>query len=171
MKIKIGKTFVLLELQAIADSSDAQKRVRGRRGLEVLSRLQDIKVLPVKIYDKEYAVIQGVDSKLVVLAKELNAKIVTTDFNLNKVASVQGVEVLNINDLAAVLKPVILPGESMMVFVLKEGKERTQGVAYLDDGTMIVVEEGRSAIGKRVEVVVSSILQTSAGRMIFGRIK
>ena len=163
--------FVLAELHSLADSSDSQKRLRGRRGLEVLSRLKELKVLPVKIYEKDFPGINGVDNKLIALAKDLKCKIVTTDFNLSKIASVQNVVVLNINDLAAVLKPVVLPGESMMVFVLKEGKERTQGVSYLDDGTMIVVEDGRPHIGKRIEITVTSILQTSAGRMIFAKPK
>lgn len=162
--------FVLEELQHLADASDNLKRARGRRGLEMLERLQKNPELPLKVLDKDYKDIQEVDSKLVALAKEMNAKILTTDFNLNKVASLQGVTVLNINDLTNALKPVVLPGETMSIFILKDGKERDQGVAYLDDGTMVVVEDGRRAIGQRTGVIVTSILQTSAGRMIFAKL-
>ncbi|HRY29885.1 MAG TPA: hypothetical protein P5079_07585 [Elusimicrobiota bacterium] len=163
--------FVLSELQHIADSSDSNRRARGRRGMEILSRLQENPDVPVKIFDKDFADIKEVDSKLVALSKDLGAKILTTDFNLNKIASLQGVVVLNINDLANALKPVVLPGESMSVFVVKEGKEREQGVGYLDDGTMVVVEDGRRFIGHKLNVMVTSILQTSAGRMIFTKSK
>jgi len=163
--------FVLKELQAVADSGDSQKRTAGRRGLEILARLQDNADIPVKIFDKDYPGLSEVDLKLTEMAKELHAKIVTTDFNLNKVAAVQGVTVLNVNDLASAVKSVVLPGQSMAVFVVKEGKESDQGVAYLDDGTMVVVEDGRKLIGRRVDVSVASILQTSAGRMIFTRPK
>ena len=163
--------FVLNELHQLADSADAIKRQRGRRGLDILSKLQETPETMVSVYEKDFPELKEVDGKLVELAKELSAKIVTTDFNLNKIASLQGVRVLNINDLANALKAVVLPGESMSVFVVKEGKERDQGVAYLDDGTMIVIEEGRRHVGKKVEVVVSSILQTSAGRMIFTKAK
>ncbi len=159
--------FILRELQAVADSGDGAKRARGRRGLDILARLQETPDLPVRVFDKDFPDIKEVDGKLVALGKELGARVLTTDFNLNKVAALQGVAVLNVNDLANALKPVVLPGEGMNVFVLKEGKEREQGVAYLDDGTMVVVEEGRRAIGQKVRVTVSSILQTSAGRMIF----
>jgi uncharacterized protein YacL len=159
--------FVLTELQHVADSSDPNRRSRGRRGMEILARLQENPEVPVKIFDKDYPDVREVDSKLVALARELGAKILTTDFNLNKIASLQGVTVLNINDLANALKPVVLPGESMSIFVVKEGKERDQGVGYLDDGTMVVVEEGRRFIGQKLNVMVTSILQTSAGRMIF----
>jgi len=159
--------FILQELQAVADSSDGAKRARGRRGMDILARLQENPEVPVRIFDKDYPDIKEADSKLVALAKDLGAKVLTTDFNLNKIASLQGVTVLNVNDLANALKPVVLPGEIMNVFVLKEGKERDQGVAYLDDGTMVVVEEGRRAIGQKVHATVTSILQTSAGRMIF----
>lgn len=169
--IAVVPQFVLNELQTLADSADSQKRQRGRRGLEVLSRIKDLKVIPVKVLDKDFPEVKEVDAKLILLAKELKVRIMTTDFNLSKVASVQGIQVLNINDLAAVLKPIILPGESMMTFVLKEGKEKHQGVSYLDDGTMIVIEDGRNFIGKRIEVTVTSILQTSAGRMVFARPK
>ncbi|MFH1258597.1 MAG: PIN domain-containing protein [Elusimicrobiota bacterium] len=167
----IVPNFVLKELQNIADSADGNKRARGRRGLDILNRLQESSDLPVKIYDKDYPKIGEVDAKIVKLAEELAAKVITTDFNLNKIASLQGVTVLNINDLSNVLKPIVLPGEAMNVFVVKEGKEREQGIAYLDDGTMVVVEEGRRSVGKRLEVIVSSIIQTSAGRMIFTRLK
>ncbi len=163
--------FVLKELQGIADSSDNIKRARGRRGLDILQRLQDHPDIQVKIYDKDFMDISDVDGKLVALAKELDAKVITTDFNLNKVAALQGVTVLNINDLSNALKPAVLPGEQMIIFVAKEGKEREQGVGYLDDGTMVVVEEGRRLVGKKVDVLVTSVLQTSAGRMIFTKIK
>lgn len=163
--------FVLLELQAVADSADDQKRARGRRGMEILEKLQEESPIPIKIYDKDFPDIKETDAKLVQLAKELKAKIVTTDFNLNKIAAIQGIPVLNVNDLAQALKPIVLPGEKMNIFVVKEGKERTQGVGYLDDGTMVVVEDGKQSVGKRVEVHVNSILQTSAGRMIFARIR
>src|SRR5690606_7258443 len=163
--------FVLEELQHIADSSDALKRNRGRRGLDVLNRIQ--KELPVKveIYEGDFEEIQEVDSKLIKLAKVINGIIVTNDFNLNKVCDLQGVNVLNINDLANAVKPVVLPGEELVVQVIKDGKEHNQGVAYLDDGTMIVVEEGKNYIGKTIEVLITSVLQTSAGRMIFAKPK
>lgn len=159
--------FVLQELQNIADSSDGSRRARGRRGMDMLARLQENPDMPVKIFDKDYPEIKEVDARLVALSRELGAKILTTDFNLNKIASLQGVTVLNINDLANALRPVVLPGESMSIFVVKEGKERDQGVGYLDDGTMVVVEDGRRAVGQKLNVTVTSILQTSAGRMIF----
>jgi uncharacterized protein YacL len=162
--------FVLEELQHIADSSDLLKRNRGRRGLDILNKIQkelDVKVL---IYDGD--VEEGeVDSRLVKLAKALRGKVVTNDFNLNKVCELQGVSVLNINDLANAVKPVVLPGEEIVVQVIKDGKEHGQGVAYLDDGTMIVVEGGRDYIGTTMEVLVTSVLQTSAGRMIFAKPK
>jgi len=163
--------FVLEELQHIADSSDLLKRNRGRRGLDILNKIQkelDVKVL---IYEGDYEEIAEVDSKLVKLAKALRGKVVTNDFNLNKVCELQGVAVLNINDLANAVKPVVLPGEEILVQVIKDGKEHGQGVAYLDDGTMIVVEGGRDFIGAHVEVLVTSVLQTSAGRMIFAKPK
>lgn len=163
--------FVLNELHALADSSDSTKRQRGRRGLDILAKLQELPENSVTIFEKDFSTLKEVDAKLVELAKNLTAKVITTDFNLNKVASLQGVRVLNINDLSNALKAVVLPGESMNIFVVKEGKERDQGVAYLDDGTMVVVEEGRRLVGKKAEVVVSSILQTSAGRMIFTKPK
>jgi uncharacterized protein YacL len=161
--------FILQELQHIADSSEPIRRAKGRRGLDILSRLQENAEVPVRIFDKDFPEIREVDSKIVALARELGAKIITTDFNLNKVASLQGVTVLNVNDLANALKPVILPGEIMSVFVVKEGKERDQGVAYLDDGTMVVVEEGRRYVGQKISATVNSILQTSAGRMVFAK--
>ncbi|MFD2043201.1 PIN/TRAM domain-containing protein [Ornithinibacillus salinisoli] len=163
--------FVLGELQHIADSSDVLKRNRGRRGLDVLNRIQ--KELPVKveIYEGDFEDIPEVDSKLIKLAKVINGIVVTNDFNLNKVCDLQGVSVLNINDLANAVKPVVLPGEELMVQVIKDGKEQNQGIAYLDDGTMIVVEEGRNYIGKTIEVLITSVLQTSAGRMIFAKPK
>lgn len=163
--------FVLNELHALADSADNIKRQKGRRGLDILARIQEIPETPVTIFDKDFANLQAVDAKLVELAKDLGGKIVTTDFNLNKIASLQGIRVLNINDLANALKAVVLPGEAMSVFVVKEGKERDQGIAYLEDGTMVVVEEGRRLVGKKSEVTVTSILQTSAGRMVFAKPK
>lgn len=163
--------FILQELQYIADSSDPLKRARGRRGLEILHKIQKMATLDVRIMDEDFPKIKDVDSKLVALARMLNAKIITNDFNLNKVAELQGVGVLNINELANAVKPVVLPGETMKVFVLKEGKEVGQGVAYLDDGTMVVVENARRYIGKNVEVAVTSVLQTTAGRMIFTKLK
>ncbi len=161
--------FILQELQYIADSQDPIKRARGRRGLDVLHKIQKMTNITVKIVEEDFPKIKEVDSKLVALGQLLNAKIITNDFNLNKVAQLQGVSVLNINELANSLKPVVLPGETMRVFVLKEGKEYNQGVAYLDDGTMVVVENGRKAMGKNTEVAVTSVLQTTAGRMIFAK--
>lgn len=161
--------FVLWELQLVADSSDPLKRNRGRRGLEILQRVQKMSNLEVKIVEADYPKINEVDLKLIELAKDLGGKIVTNDFNLNKLAQLQGVEVLNLNELANSLKPVVLPGETMRVFILKEGKEHNQGVAYLDDGTMVVVDNARRQISKTVEIVVTSVLQTTAGKMIFGR--
>jgi uncharacterized protein YacL len=162
--------FVLKELQSIADSADSMKRKRGRRGLDIVKKLQKSKA-EIEIMERDYSRVRDVDSKLVVLAKDLSGKVVTNDFNLNKVAEIQQVPVLNINDLANSLKPVVLPGEEMSVLVLKEGKENQQGVGYLDDGTMVVVENGRRAMNKKVDVVVTSVLQTTAGRMIFSRLK
>jgi len=163
--------FVLNELQHIADSSDPVKRTRGKRGLEVLQHIQKQANVDVRIVDKDYPSVREVDSKLIELAKEVQGKIITNDANLNKVAQLQGIEVLNINALANSLKPVVLPGEEMNVKILKEGKEMGQGVAYLDDGTMIVVDNGRKQIGKTLDVMVTSVLQTPAGRMIFARLK
>ncbi|MBI3013132.1 MAG: hypothetical protein HYY63_05845 [Elusimicrobia bacterium] len=163
--------FVLNEMHVLSDSADATKRQRGRRGLDVLSHLQELKENPVTVLEKDFPDLKDVDTKLVELAKEIKGRIVTTDFNLNKIASVQGVRVLNVNDLANALKAIVLPGETMSIFVVKDGKEKDQGVGYLDDGTMVVVEEGRRLVGKKVDVVVSTILQTSAGRMIFTKTK
>ncbi len=161
--------FILRELQQIADSPDAHKRNRGRRGLDILQRLQTKHGVAVQFSDVDFPELRDVDQKLIELAKQLGAKIVTNDFNLNKVAQLRGVEVLNINELANALKPVVLPGETMRVFILKEGKEANQGVAYLDDGTMVVVDNARKMIGKTIEATVTSVLQTTAGKMIFGR--
>jgi uncharacterized protein YacL len=162
--------FVLRELQQIADSADSIKRNRGRRGLDILQRLQKKKgSYEIVISEADFPDVREVDHKLIELAKQIEAKIVTNDFNLNKVAQLRGVSVLNINELANALKPVVLPGEIMRVFVLKEGKEYNQGVAYLDDGTMVVVDNARRMIGKNVDVSVTSVLQTTAGKMIFGR--
>jgi len=161
--------FVLRELQLIADSSDSLKRTRGRRGLEVLTKLQA--VAPLEIVERDFDDITAVDAKLVRLAQERSGKLVTNDFNLNRVAHVEGVAVLNINELANAVKPVLLPGEELRVTVIKEGKEAHQGVGYLDDGTMIVIENGRRLIGETVDVSVTSALQTMAGRMIFARTK
>ncbi len=163
--------FVLNELQHIADSSDSIKRTRGKRGLEVLHHIQKQAIVDVRIVDRDYPAIKEVDSKLIELAKELRGKIITNDSNLNKVAELQGIQVLNINELANSIKPVVLPGEEINVKILKEGKEMGQGVAYLDDGTMIVVDNGRRHMGKTIDVVVTSVLQTPAGRMIFARLK
>ncbi len=163
--------FVLGELQHIADSHDPLKRTRGKRGLEILQHLQKQANLDVRIVETDYASIREVDAKLIELAKEVNGKIITNDSNLNKVAGLQGIEVLNINALANSLKPVVLPGEEINAKIVKEGKEMGQGVAYLDDGTMIVVDNGRRQIGKSIDVVVTSVLQTPAGRMIFARLK
>jgi uncharacterized protein YacL len=161
--------FVLKELQMVADSSDSMKRNRGRRGLDILQKIQKMSGVDVTISDMDFAEVREVDLKLIELARALQGKIVTNDFNLNKVAQLRGVEVLNINELANSLKPVVLPGEIMKVFILKEGKEYNQGVAYLDDGTMVVVDNARKMIGKTIDVVVTSVLQTTAGKMIFGR--
>lgn len=163
--------FVLEELQHIADSSDLLKRNRGRRGLDILNKIQKELDVDVVIYEGDFDDVQEVDSKLVKLAKLLDGHVITNDFNLNKVCELQGVSVLNINDLANAIKPVVLPGEEIAVQVIKDGKEYGQGVAYLDDGTMIVVEGGREHIGSTVEVLVTSVLQTSAGRMIFAKPK
>jgi uncharacterized protein YacL len=161
--------FVLRELQLVADSSDSMKRNRGRRGLDILQRIQKMAHLSVEIVEEDFPHIREVDMKLIELAKIHNCKIVTNDFNLNKVAQLHGVEVLNINELANALKPIVLPGETMRVFILKEGKEYNQGVAYLDDGTMVVVDNAKRMISKTVEIAVTSVLQTTAGKMIFGK--
>jgi uncharacterized protein YacL len=161
--------FVLRELQLVADSADSLKRNRGRRGLDILQRLQKMPNLQIQIVEDDFPAVREVDLKLIELAKVYEGKIITNDFNLNKVAQLQGVEVLNINELANSLKPIVLPGETMRVFILKEGKEYNQGVAYLDDGTMVVVDNARKMIGKTIDVSVTSVLQTTAGKMIFGK--
>src|SRR6476660_8880311 len=161
--------FVLRELQLVADSADSLKRNRGRRGLDILQRIQKIVTVSVQIVEDDFPTVREVDLKLIELAKAYEAKIITNDFNLNKVAQLQGVEVLNINELANAPKPIVLPGETMRVFILKEGKEYNQGVAYLDDGTMVVVDNARRMISKTIDIVVTSVLQTTAGKMIFGR--
>jgi uncharacterized protein YacL len=161
--------FVLRELQLVADSADPLKRQRGRRGLEVLQRIQKMPHLEVQIAEDDFQHIPDVDMKLIELAKRYDAKVVTNDFNLNKVATLQGIEIMNVNLLANALKPVVLPGEIMRVFILREGKEYNQGVAYLDDGTMVVVDGARKMINKTVDISVTSVHQTTAGKMIFGR--
>jgi uncharacterized protein YacL len=167
--IIVTPQFVLRELQLVADSADSLKRNRGRRGLDVLQRLQKMATLSIQIVEDDFPAVREVDLKLIELAKVYEGKIITNDFNLNKVAQLQGVEVLNINELANSLKPIVLPGEIMKVFILKEGKEYNQGVAYLDDGTMVVVDNARKMIGKTIDVSVTSVLQTTAGKMIFGK--
>jgi uncharacterized protein YacL len=161
--------FVLKELQMVADSSDSMKRNRGRRGLDILQKIQKMSGIEVVISDMDFPEVKEVDLKLIELARALQGKIVTNDFNLNKVAQLRGVAVLNVNELANSLKPVVLPGELMKVFILKEGKEYNQGVAYLDDGTMVVVDNARKMISRNIDIVVTSVLQTTAGKMIFGR--
>lgn len=163
--------FILQELQYIADSPDSLRRARGRRGLDILHKIQKISSITVKIVDEDFPKIKEVDAKLVALARLIGAKIITNDFNLNKVAELQGVTVLNLNELANALKPVVLPGEKMNIFIAREGKESNQGVGYLDDGTMVVVDNARRAINQQVDVVVTSVLQTTAGRMIFAKLK
>ncbi len=163
--------FILQELQAIADSSDSTKRTRGRRGLDILNKIQKQAYVKIRIDDTDYPAIKEVDQKLIQLAKETGYAILTNDFNLNKVAEVHSIQVLNINRLANSLKPIVLPGETMKVQIIKEGKEPGQGVAYLDDGTMVVVDNGRKFMGKYVEATVTSVLQTTAGRMIFAGLK
>jgi len=161
--------FVLRELQTVADSTDSSKRQRGRRGLDMLQRMQSNCNLQIQIVPDDFPSIKEVDLKLLELAKKWDAKVVTNDFNLNKVAQLHRVEVLNVNDLANALKPVVLPGEKMNILILKEGKEYNQGVGYLDDGTMVVVDHARRVIGRSVEIIVTSVLQTASGKMIFGR--
>jgi uncharacterized protein YacL len=162
--------FILRELQQVADSPDSSKRQRGRRGLDMLNRLQNNSSLDIQIVETDFPAVREVDLKLIELGKQIDGVIVTNDFNLNKVAQLRGVNVLNINELANALKPVVLPGEAMRVFILKEGKEYNQGVAYLDDGTMVVVDNARRLIGKNTDIAVTSVLQTTAGKMIFGRL-
>jgi len=161
--------FVLRELQQVADSSDSLKRNRGRRGLDILQKIQKMAHVQVQIVETDFPEVREVDLKLIELARRMSGKIVTNDFNLNKVAQLRGVPVLNINELANSLKPVVLPGEVMRVFIIKEGKEAGQGVGYLDDGTMVVVDQAKRALGKTIEVSVTSVLQTTAGKMIFCR--
>ena len=160
---------MLDELRHISDSADNLKRVRGRRGLDILNKIQKELSIETQIWEEDFPKIAEVDSKLLKLAQNLNGKVLTNDYNLNKVAEVQGVPVLNINDLSNAIKPVVIPGEEMTVEVVKDGKEESQGIAYLDDGTMIVVEGGKKYIGRQIEVLVTSVLQTSAGRMIFAK--
>jgi uncharacterized protein YacL len=162
--------FILAELQQVADSPDSSKRQRGRRGLDMLQRLRNNSKLDIQIVETDFPAVKEVDLKLIELGTQLDAVIITNDFNLNKVSQLRGVEVLNINELANALKPVVLPGEAMRVFILKEGKEYNQGVAYLDDGTMVVVDNARRLIGKTADIAVTSVLQTTAGKMIFGRL-
>src|ERR1035437_4571596 len=161
--------FVLRELQLVADSADSLKRNRGRRVLDILQRLQKTATVQIQIVEDDFPTVREVDMKLIELAKVYEGKIITNDFNLNKVAQLQGVAVLNINELANSLKPIVLPGEVMNVFILKEGKEYNQGVAYLDDGTMVVVDNAKKMIGKTIDIAVTSVLQTTAGKMIFGK--
>ncbi|MBU1852469.1 MAG: hypothetical protein KJ957_00305 [Candidatus Omnitrophica bacterium] len=162
--------FVLKELQQIADSNDSLKRARGRRGMDILTKLQKNPNIDVKIHNEDFADIQEVDAKIVKLAKVLGGKVFTNDYNLNKIAEIQGVKVLNVNELATALRPVVLPGETLNIRLIKEGKEYNQGVGYLEDGTMVVVDNGRRSIGQNVQVIVGSVLQTTAGRMIFGKL-
>jgi len=159
--------FVLEELQRIADSSDPLKRAKGRRGLDILNAIQKYEGMDVRVVDHDFPKIKGVDSKLVALAITMDAKIITNDYNLNKVAQLQGVQILNINELAHALKPAVLPGETLSVQIMREGKEPGQGIGYLEDGTMVVVEEAKRFLGKTIEVTVTSVLQTAAGLMVF----
>lgn len=163
--------FVLRELQQVADSQDPLKRNRGRRGLDILNRMRKEKKVNVKIIDRDFPEIKDVDAKLIKLAKVLGARVITNDFNLNKIAELEGVEVLNINDLSNALKPYVLPGEELRIQIIREGKEENQGVGYLDDGTMVVVEDGRRYVNTTIDTVVTSVLQTPAGRMIFAKLK
>jgi len=167
--ILVVPQFVLRELQLVADSADSMKRNRGRRGLDVLQRIQKMAHLNVQLIEEDFPHVKEVDLKLIELARLYDCKVVTNDFNLNKVAQLHGVTVLNINELANSLKPIVLPGEIMRVFILKEGKEYNQGVAYLDDGTMVVVDNAKRMISKTIDITVTSVLQTTAGKMIFGR--
>lgn len=164
-------TFVLIELQHIADSTDPQKRSRGRRGLDALERIKETGKVEVRLLDQDYPEIKEIDAKLVRLCRDLGAKLITTDYNLNKVARLKGVEVLNVNEVALALRPIVSPGETLRVHLNKEGKEKHQGVGYLEDGTMVVVENGRPFIGREVDVVVTSLLQTPAGRIVFAQLK
>ncbi len=163
-------SFVLHELQHIADSQDPLKRVKGRRGLDILKELREDKNINIKFTDVDYSNIKEVDAKLIAFAKENNGKIITTDFNLNKVAQVRNIKVLNINDLVKALRPILLPGETMTVLIAKEGREKNQGIAYMEDGTMVIVEDAMKLVGSELEVIVTSVFQTSSGRMIFTKI-
>lgn len=163
--------FVLQELQVIADSSESTKRTRGRRGLDILNKMKKQAYVKIIISESDYPSIKEVDQKLIQLAKQINCSIITNDFNLNKVAEVHSIQVLNINQLANALKPIVLPGETMRVQVIKEGKEPNQGVAYLDDGTMVVIDNGKKLMGRNIDATVTSVLQTTAGRMIFATYK
>ncbi|MDA8244886.1 MAG: PIN domain nuclease [Elusimicrobia bacterium] len=167
----ITPRFIVQELHELAESQDHIERAKGRRGLDILARLQESRDIPFRVIDRDIREVKDNQMKVVTIAKELGAAVITIDFNINKLAALENVTVLNINDLTIALKPVVLPGEDMSVFVMKEGKEKTQGVGYLDDGTMIVIEDGKEYIGKKVEAVVQSILQTSQGRIIFTRVK
>ena len=169
--ILVIPNFVLNELQMIADSADSIKRNRGRRGLDILNKMQKDQSIMVKISDMDFPEIHEVDAKLVKMAKVMKAMVITNDFNLNKVAEFHGVKVLNINQLSNALKPIVLPGEEMKVALIKEGKDSNQAIGYLDDGTMVVVENGRRRLGHEVDVIVTSVLRTTAGRMIFARIR
>jgi uncharacterized protein YacL len=162
--------FVLKELQQVADSQDPLKRNRGRRGLDILNKLKKLQHVAVRIHEEDFPGLASVDEKLIKLAKLLSAKVLTNDFNLNKVAELQGVTILNINELAQALRPILLPGESMQVRLVKEGKEKDQAIGYLDDGTMVVVDGARRLMGQDAAVIVTSALQTAAGRMIFARL-
>lgn len=162
-------SFVLNELQQVSDSSDSLKRQRGRRGFDILQQLKKCPHIDVEVCETDYPEIKEVDLKLLQLARDRGGKIITTDFNLNKVAKIHGIQILNINELANALKPVVLPGERIKVYILKEGKEKDQGVSYLEDGTMVVVDNARRMIGQTIEIAVTSVLQTVAGKMIFGR--
>jgi len=163
--------FVLEELQTLADSTDPMVRTKGKKGLEIVSQMRGLEKLPVEIYERDIPWIKDVDSKLVELSRRLRAKLVTTDYNLNRIATIKGVEILNINDLANALKPVVAVGEELVIFLVKEGKEKNQGVGYLDDGTMVVVDNAKHLIGHKVKVLVNNLLQTSAGKIIFARVK
>ncbi len=163
--------FVLSELQKIADSTNPIKRARGRRGLEIVNGIKNLKHLEVLFYEKDYPHIKEVDNKLIMLCSKIKAKLITTDYNLNKIAKLKGIEVLNINDLALALKPIISPGETFRISLIKKGKEKGQAVGYLIDGTMVVVENGKPFIGKEIEVTATGLLQTSSGRIIFAKPK
>ncbi|MFW6134503.1 MAG: PIN/TRAM domain-containing protein [Elusimicrobiota bacterium] len=168
--IIIIPSFIIGEIQATADSPDEENRKKGRRALDILNQIKESEKISVKIYEKEYPEIKEVDAKLIKLCQEIRGKLITCDFNLNKAARAQGLEVLNINELANAVKPKLLPGEAVEIFILKKGKEKDQGVGFLEDGTMVVVEDGKNYIGQRVEVTVSSVLQKPSGRMIFARV-